>query len=115
MLVIRASQLRVLAQARVRSFAPALLEHARACHPQQWQALSGAEMAQLVDVMIEAAIAYGLTSLRSVARLLDLALVFGPPLPEAVQATMNASVPADPARRLEQAWNDALFRLEAQA
>lgn len=114
MLLIRASQFRVLAQSRVRSFAPTLMHHARACHPQQANAMRELDLTYLVETTIEAAISYGLTSLPDVARLLDLTLVLGPPLPAAVQAMMEGSVPTDPARRLEKAWNDALFKLDVQ-
>jgi len=114
MLIIRRSQMGEFARQSLLSFAPELLAHAAAYHPERSAALGGwAAQQEFVNKVIEAALAYHLQDLRSAARLFDLAILFGLPLPYRMDQTMRNTALGEPKRRLDRAWKEALFRLEA--
>lgn len=113
MLTIRPDQLRVFENQHVRNLVPELLAHARTYHPGWSSQLDPAALPKFVDTVVESAVRYRLSGLRSVARLLDLAIIFGLPFPAAMEKTLGDTAVADPKRRLDRAWRQSLFRLEA--
>jgi len=115
MLIIRPEQMRAFMAAGVRALRADLIAHGHACHPQAAALLGVAGLVRAVDATIDDAICCELDGLQAVSRLLDLALVFGPPLPATMRAVLLDPGQGSPARRLRRLWNRALFQLEAQA
>ena len=114
MLIIRPEQMHAFVEAGVRALRDELTAHAQACHTQAATSLGEAGLARVVGATIDDAIEFGLAGLPAVCRLLDLVLVFGPPLPAAMRSVLVDPIHGTPARRLRKVWNGALFQLEGQ-
>jgi hypothetical protein len=113
MLTIRSTQLRALSAATAHEAIPQLVEHARRFHEQRFRAAADGHPEEFVRQIVDAGLAYGIEGTRALARLLDLALVAGFPLPPAFDQMLRGPVHISPSRRLDRAWRRLLFELEA--
>jgi hypothetical protein len=115
MLTIRPEQMRVLVASSAYEHIPSLMRHAQQYHADNLHNLGSESLASFVTRAVTTATGYELYSERALARFLDIALVRGLPLPPHLDDILRQAEPALATERLEKAWRNLLFELEAES